>query len=306
MISIIICSRYKALAEQISENIRGTVGVVHEIIVLDNSGLNYPIGVQYNIGATRAKYKYLLFIHEDIHIITKNWGQILSEILTDNTIGMVGVAGSTYYPNCPGTWPNDKKFTRENIFHKHHRFYENPQSEKLSEVVSLDGMFLACRKEVWHVYRFNEILTGFHFYDLDICLRIITRSKLKLFVTYDIDINHFSLGKLDIDWIDQSINFYNYWTPILPLSVIKLSKAEQKLVLKSKLKQFLLLFYFKYNGSKRWWLLNFYFTRLNTLGLSKSLIFVIRYMLFGSDQSVVNQKIARVFKNKFNILPGKR
>jgi len=299
MVSIIICSRSKALAEQISENIRDTVGIVHEIIILDNSELNYPIGVQYNIGATRAKYDSLLFVHEDITIMTNDWGKVLIDVLANKEIAMAGLTGSTYYPGCPGTWPNDTKLTRENIYHKGHHFYQNPLNEKLSDVVTLDGVFLACRKEVWNAYKFNEDLKGFHFYDLDLCFRILTTSNLKLVITYGVSIDHFSAGKLDMEWIDQSINFYNNWKSNLPLSVVKVSKVDEKRILKNKLEQFLLLFYFKYNGTKRWWLLNFYLARFNILGLSKSLIFVIRYVLFGSDQSAINQKLADIFKNNF-------
>ncbi len=36
MISIIICSRFQSISKELKDNIENTVGVVHEIICIDN------------------------------------------------------------------------------------------------------------------------------------------------------------------------------------------------------------------------------------------------------------------------------
>lgn len=297
MLSIIICSRSTALASSLAKNIDATIGIEYELIILDNAVSKIPIAIQYNNGGEKAKYNNLLFIHEDIAFITNNWGKILSDLLSKDEIGIVGVAGSKYYPDCPGTWPNDRKFIRENVYFNESRFLENPENEKFSEVVTLDGVFLACRKEVWAENKFNEGLTGFHFYDLDFSFRILTATELKLIVTYDIVINHFSLGKLNMDWIDQSIIFYEQWKKQLPLTVIAITNEEKTPVLKNKLEEFIMLFYFNYDGRKRGWLISFYARYANILKTSKGFKFAVRYLLFGPSNSAMNKKIER-FKKK--------
>ena len=54
--------------------------------------------------------------------------------------------------------------------------YLNPFKEKRSSVATLDGVFLATRKEVWKEIQFDEkLIKGFHGYDLDFTLRAAQR-----------------------------------------------------------------------------------------------------------------------------------
>ena len=48
MISIIICSRFQSISKELKDNIENTVGVVHEIICIDNSKSQYDIFSAYN------------------------------------------------------------------------------------------------------------------------------------------------------------------------------------------------------------------------------------------------------------------
>ena len=50
MISIIICSRFQSISKELKDNIENTVGVVHEIICIDNSKSQYDIFSAYNEG----------------------------------------------------------------------------------------------------------------------------------------------------------------------------------------------------------------------------------------------------------------
>jgi len=62
-------------------------------------------------------------------------------------------------------------------------------------------------KAVWQEYPFNEEkLAGFHFYDLDISLRVGQRYTIG--VIYDIDLVHYSMGNFGADWIQHAINYH--------------------------------------------------------------------------------------------------
>ena len=54
------------------------------------------ISAAYNKGARKAKYNYLLFIHEDIKFLENNWGQeLLQSHNSNDNIGIIGLAGGT-------------------------------------------------------------------------------------------------------------------------------------------------------------------------------------------------------------------
>lgn len=59
MISIIICSRFQSISKELKDNIENTVGVVHEIICIDNSKSQYDIFSAYNEGVKRSQYPLL-------------------------------------------------------------------------------------------------------------------------------------------------------------------------------------------------------------------------------------------------------
>ena len=58
MISIIICSRFQSISKELKDNIENTVGVVHEIICIDNSKSQYDIFSAYNEGVKRSQYHF--------------------------------------------------------------------------------------------------------------------------------------------------------------------------------------------------------------------------------------------------------
>ena len=62
MISIIICSRFQSISKELKDNIENTVGVVHEIICIDNSKSQYDIFSAYNEGVKRSQYPLLCFM----------------------------------------------------------------------------------------------------------------------------------------------------------------------------------------------------------------------------------------------------
>jgi hypothetical protein len=214
MISVLICSADNSLLSQVKANIGQTIGVEHEILFFDNLEKKGICEV-YNALASRAKFSYLCFVHEDILFQTLNWGHVLEDIFSKNpAIGVVGVAGSKYKSKCFSGWYSGiKDFDCANILHRYidreESIYLQPNKEKtVEEVVCLDGVFICSRKEVWQQSKFNEgDLKGFHFYDIDFSLRA---SRIwRIAVSYGINIIHITTGgDFGDNWVKTAIDYH--------------------------------------------------------------------------------------------------
>ena len=104
MISIIICSRFQSISKELKDNIENTVGVVHEIICIDNSKSQYDIFSAYNEGVKRSQYPLLCFMHEDILHYTSDWGKLLINHFRDLKVGLIGISGPRFISQIPGIW----------------------------------------------------------------------------------------------------------------------------------------------------------------------------------------------------------
>ena len=208
MLSIIISSYQKYYFDQLTENIRETIGegFLYEIIQIWNPNV-MSITEAYNSGAEKARYENLLFLHEDLIFYTQNWGYKLLEHLQKENSGIVGVAGSSYVPSAPSSWTVAEKYNSVYILQGNKEniefFHINSTEKNRTEVFAVDGVFMAIRKENYDKFRFDENLKGFHGYDLDFSLRVAR--KLQNFVINDILIKHFSGGNPDKKWLDSNI-----------------------------------------------------------------------------------------------------
>ena len=105
MISIIICSRNQSISNILVDNIKNTIGIEHELVIIDNSENKYTIFTAYNQGVKLSKYTYLCFMHEDIVFHSPNWGIKVVDLFRLHTnIGLIGVIGGHFIPNTPATW----------------------------------------------------------------------------------------------------------------------------------------------------------------------------------------------------------
>ena len=221
MISIIICSKDLYLYNKVRESIEETIGtIVYEIIKIDNSVEHLAITKAYNIGIHRAKYDYLLFIHEDILFHTVNWGNILLSIFRDDSqIGLIGIAGTKYKSQFPSAfWHTEEEMLNINLI----QHYENKKPSQfrlgfkngnIEKVVAIDGVFISLRKSSG--VNFNEHIEGFHCYDLGISVDVIEK-KMGIVVTDQILIEHFSIGNANLDFVRGVINFHKLYKEKLP------------------------------------------------------------------------------------------
>ncbi|WP_300673870.1 glycosyltransferase [Soonwooa sp.] len=246
MLSIIISSYKQDYFEQLENNIKSSIGdgFLYEIIKIENHS-KYSLTQAYNIGGKKAKYDNLLFIHEDIIFETKNWGNILVKLLSVKDCGVIGVAGGSYYAYVPGSWWNKGyNFLHLKQVDPTSTTFNNKANFKKDneEAIALDGVFMACKKNVFDEIGFDERIDNYHGYDLIFSLQV--SKKYQNYVTSEILIHHFSAGNLDRKWleniikvreivgfnpaqkIDKKLEVNNFYKLINQLKLFNYSRAE--------------------------------------------------------------------------------
>ncbi len=215
MLSIIVSSYQEEYFIQFSKNIEETIGndFEYEIIQQWNPG-TMGICEAYNRGAEKAQYENLLFIHEDVLFETKDWGEILIDYLKLDNVGCIGVAGANYVPNTPTPWWVIKDYANSHLSHfnkktnKRYDYTFSSDKNGLLETKLLDGVFIACRKDVWKKVKFNEDLKGFHGYDINFSIKVT--ENYQNYITNKISIVHFSHGNLTKEWLECVIKAYSF------------------------------------------------------------------------------------------------
>ncbi|OIP81068.1 MAG: hypothetical protein AUK44_10800 [Porphyromonadaceae bacterium CG2_30_38_12] len=227
MISIIICSRHSDISRDLKENIKSTIGLEYETIIIDNSENKYSIFFAYNFGFSQSNYPYLCFIHEDVIFRTNNWGVKLIEHLQVDKCGVVGIAGGKTVTNIPAQWSNENRFMHIIQHYKKanaNSFIQEPlENENLAEeVIVVDGVFLAMQRTLFSHIKFDEQIDGFHSYDYDISIQSVV-AGFHNFVVYDVLLEHFSEGFKDKRYYTNLIKVYKKWAAYLPLVTADLS-----------------------------------------------------------------------------------
>ncbi len=226
MLSVLICSINDELLREVKQSISDTVGVPYEILVWDNKASNDGICNVYNHLAKDAKYSLLLFVHEDVTFQTMNWGQkLVQKFEEDDAVGLVGVAGSRYKGKMYSGWyTSEREMDVFNIIHtdgKHVNEMHNrhDSSTHYHDAVCIDGVFMLCRKKVWEKIRFDEqLLKGFHFYDIDFSVR--AAAVTKVMVVTDVTLVHHTLGgDYGSRWVKEAFIYHAAKEKDLPVSV---------------------------------------------------------------------------------------
>jgi GT2 family glycosyltransferase len=133
---------------------------------------------------------------------------------------LVGVAGTQYLMRHKPAWvAAGRPFIRGRVAHE---MADGRQiltlfsaEEGTSEVVAVDGLFFAIRRSLFDHIAFDEqSFSGFHFYDMDICMQV--RRSHKLVVTSDILVKHLSGGNFGEAWREAAENFMNKYAAQLP------------------------------------------------------------------------------------------
>lgn len=237
MISIIICSVSPRLLKELEENIAQTIGVEYEIVAVDNREKGWPIAKAYNYGAQQAKYPYLFFVHEDVKLLSNQWGNFIIPKLMEPDCGVVGFVGDKLRLACCGGWFQHCYKSTVSYFYQRMKeggtlfLVENAYLDQpFQEVISLDGLGFFVRREIWAKYPFDEkLLTGFHCYDIDFSLQIASANyKNYVCCSNQMLIEHFSQGNFnDINWFSTTLRLHEKWKDLLPMKASDLVISEK-------------------------------------------------------------------------------
>lgn len=239
MLSLIVCSINPGYLESLKESVTATIGVDHEWLIWDNRSENRSICYVYNKLGSAARYPYLVFLHEDLIFKTQDWGRYIADQLGKKHIGLIGIAGSTYKSKLYSGWYSGggaRDFS--NIYHRQgveefHLSIPDHWEKTEVNVVTVDGVFMACQRDVWETVRFDEeLLKGFHFYDIDFSLRV-ARSH-RVVVTNAIAMIHITVGgDFGNKWVEEAIIFHESAKQTLPFSTSPLDypKADKRVAI---------------------------------------------------------------------------
>lgn len=203
----------------------------YELIIVDETLHHQSIFTAYNYGIDRAKYHTLCLMHDDILFHTPQWGQVVQEHLNDHSVGFIGIAGGTLIPRVPSLWTFGEHYKHLLQYVKKKGTSEmqdfgNFKNNNFLPVVALDGVFLACRKELFDSIRFDEqTFKDFHCYDLDICLQAHMLGYENRVIN-NLLLEHFSKGKLNKSWVENQLISWRKWRSKMPAYLTQLSEED--------------------------------------------------------------------------------
>lgn len=229
MYTIICCSIDPQAASALERNVSETIGTPFEFVAFDNRRHGWGLSKVYNECAARARYERLCFVHEDVRFLTKGWGEILARQLQKPETGVIGFAGSILKLQRLTGWNTCGRDLRANyVQHMRgsgHPRRVNPDHADYSPVVTLDGLCLIARRDVWDETPFDETaFPGFHCYDLDFSLAAACRYTN--YVCHTVLVEHFSEGSFSRTWIEGMEQLHVKWAEKLPLCAEPMTAEE--------------------------------------------------------------------------------
>jgi len=233
MLTFICCSLNDQLAFMLRKNIAQTIGNIEwEWCYIDNLRNNKGICQVYNQAAANANGDILCFVHEDVFFKTSGWGENLELAFKETEKpGIIGIAGSRLIISPQAGWYNftNPDLNRYNVIQNYQngtkkKLYINPEKEKNSKVLLVDGVLMCMKKETWAEFPFNEqLLDGFHFYDIDISMRVSL--KYNNYVTYAFEIEHLSEGSINNNWV-KSFMLFDKGNKVKTICLDRISKSD--------------------------------------------------------------------------------
>jgi GT2 family glycosyltransferase len=146
----------------------------YEIITVDTAKHGFKSAAQaLNFGGEQATGKYIMFVHQDIDMVSSSWLEEAEAIL--DTIPDLGIAGVVGSVEAGGSVSERMR----NVIAHGDRMEKigNPISSP-ERVQTLDELLLIVPREVFERYRFDETTCdNWHLYGTDYCLSMLTMGK---------------------------------------------------------------------------------------------------------------------------------
>jgi hypothetical protein len=208
--------------KKFNEHLLKTVGL-EDIQILEYINHNqYSLSEVYNKGISESKYSIVVCCHNDIKL-ENGWGKKLLKDFQDNPdYGIVGKAGSCYFPESGIYWERMNLTMVGQVYHQPigQKKWLSKYSAKfpfLIPVVTIDGLFISFDKtKIKHT--FDETIGRFHFYDHLFCLPNYL-DNVKIGVTTSFEITHESVGQPNKEFWESKEKFVEKWGDKLPLDL---------------------------------------------------------------------------------------
>jgi hypothetical protein len=230
MLTVIYCTRESKPEHK--EHLIKSSGLHKHIEVIEIINNGEPLTRAYNRGLKQAKYKHVVFCHDDLVVETKQWGvKLLKQFEKNPEYGIIGVAGSKHMP-VSGQWWEKRNKMYGRVQHTHEgktwlSTYSDDLGQELEEVVVVDGVFFAIDKNKIKV-NFNENVEGFHFYDITFCFENYLAGT-KVGVSTIVRVNHQSIGMTNEQWEKNRADFSEAYQANLPANVKRVLRKGEKL-----------------------------------------------------------------------------
>ncbi len=208
--------------KKFKEHLLHTVGLKNVQILEFVNHNQYSLSEVYNSGITQSIYDIIVCCHNDIKL-DKNWGKkLLSEFSNNPDYGIIGKAGSCYFPESGIYWEKMGQTMVGQVYHHPpgQKKWLSRYSTKMPDlipVVTLDGLFISFDKnKIKHT--FDESIGKFHFYDHLFCVPNYL-SGVNIGVTTSFEITHESVGQPNQEFWDSRERFVEKWGDKLPLDL---------------------------------------------------------------------------------------
>jgi hypothetical protein len=154
-----------------------------ELLTIDNCRGQHPsAGKILNETARKARFPYIMFVHQDVALLSRHWLRRTLRIIPRlNRCGAIGVAGKTALGVVASVFYGSPPIAAGR---------ERPREPV--ETQTLDGCLLVVPKAVFEKFPFDESHEGWYLYIADYCLDL-ARQGYKSYVVPN-DIYHESAG----------------------------------------------------------------------------------------------------------------
>ena len=201
-----------------------------KVQVIERINNGESLTVSYNELLKQADHDIVVFCHDDIEVQTKQFARKIKKHFDNTDYGILGVAGTKVLDESGKWWADPRKMIGR-VWHTHlgkkrQSKYSDDQGTGIEETAVVDGVFFSVMKSRLKK-DFDESVEGFHFYDLDFCLRNRLEG-VKVGVHTNISINHMSIGETNEQWEENRVLFAEKYKDSLPLKIDKVFKDNHK------------------------------------------------------------------------------
>lgn len=223
MISIVYSThKDEQYNNKFKQHLLDTVGL-KDVQLLEYLNYNqFSLTEVYNKGLNDSKYDIVVFCHNDIIFEQKYWGKRILEHFTKKPeYGILGVAGTTYYPESGRWWDIQGEMVGQ-VYHQHNgrkwlSEYNKPFGSRIIDTVIVDGVLFSVKKSNLKT-NFDESFKGFHFYDTSFCMSNFIQG-VKVGTISNVPLTHLSIGMTNDEWEKNRIQFVETYKNNLPIKL---------------------------------------------------------------------------------------